>query len=146
MGSSAGTYKLRKELPTQYYAAIGRVITRWSIIEYFLERLTWAALGVGEKQGRISVRNLVVGERITLIKNLLKMAGTSVKVDWAGLETELKEMAYMRNGLAHSLWIDHPGSAHPTLQSRSGYVLGLPPGSRLKINPLSVELPVVAPV
>ena len=135
-------FKLRKKLPTAHYAEIGRIITRFAQIEMQLRVLTYRVLGVGEKPGRLAVNQFRAGDQITLIKDLTQLRGLKMNVDWGSLKKRLKELESFRDRLSHCIWMKDPDSKIPIIQDFStAYIPGLPPGTRPKITPLAVSVP-----
>ena len=137
-----GYFKLRNRLPTQHYAAIGRIITRWAIIEYKLAHLAFIALDMTQEAGRLTLRSQRAQERALLIQDLLRLKKVSAGINWRELSKTLKEMGSFRDRLAHSVWVKHPGSDDPVLQDLStAYIHDLPAGHRAKIEPIAVGIP-----
>ena len=94
-------YSIRRTLPTNHYTLIGRIITRWAIIESMLNSLTSIALEVGQKEGRIAIAQRRSYEQVTLIQDILRIKKATPNIDWNKLKTTLKEMESFRNRLAH---------------------------------------------
>lgn len=137
-----GYFKLRKRLPTQHYAAIGRIVTRWAIIEYKLAHLTFDALNISQEAGRLTLRAQRAQDRVLLIRDLLKLKNVNAGINWTELGKTLKEMESFRNRLAHSVWIEHSDADEPVLQDLStAYIHDLPTGRRAKIEPIAVVIP-----
>ena len=65
-------FNLRTRLPTKHYAVIGRVITRWAIIEYKLAHLTFTVLEITQEAGRLTLRGQRAQERILLIQGRVR--------------------------------------------------------------------------
>lgn len=137
-----GTYPVRKRLPTTHYTEIGRIITRFAFIERQLHHITRLVLDVGRKQGRLAIHQFRARDQLILIKDLGRLNGLKFKVDWKTLGSALKELESYRDRISHCVWIKHPDTKTPVLQDFStAYVQGLPQGTKPKITPLAVELP-----
>ena len=137
-----GYFPLRHRLPVNYYALIGRVITRWAIIEYKLDHLVFTALDISQEEGRLSVRGQRASERIKLVQDILHIKKASLPVKWKEVRDTLEEMESFRNRLAHSVWIHHSETKTPVLQDTSTkYITDLPPKHRGKIDPVAVSVP-----
>lgn len=134
-------FHLRTRLPTKYYAAIGRIITRWAIIEYKLAHMIFLALGITQEEGRLTLRGQRATERTLVLKDILELKDVSIKINWKKLRETLDEMESFRNRLAHNVWVHHPDTNIPVIQDLSAaYVKDMPPGHRPKINPLAVQV------
>ena len=137
-----GIFKVRDRLPTQHYTEIGRIIFRFAMLEAKLFHITGLVLGVGRKQGRLAINQRRAPEQLILIRDLAKMNGIKLTVQWNVLRNALKEGESYRNRLAHSMWINHPDTKNPVLQDFStAYIPGLPEGTSARITPLAVEVP-----
>jgi hypothetical protein len=98
-----------QRLPTSYVTGIGRVISRWAYLEWLISRMTYEALGVNPKQGRLAVRQARPDEYVTLIQDLLKTRKLSVPIPDPDptLKARLRKAKAARDYLAHGLWTRH---------------------------------------
>ena len=138
-----GFFKVRNRLPTQYYTEIGRIIFRFAMLEAKLFHITNLVLGVVDrKQARLAVRKSRAAEQLNLIRDLAKLNGIHLTVNWTVLREALKEGESYRDRLAHCMWISHPDTKIPVLQDFStAYLPGLPKGTNARITPLAVKVP-----
>lgn len=97
-----------QRLPTLYAAGIGRVISRWAYLEWLLARVTYQALGVNPKHGRIAVREPRGDEYIKMIQDLLRVRGISVPLPDPDFKKRLEHARKERDHVAHGLWLRHP--------------------------------------
>lgn len=133
---------VRRRLPTRYYTEIGRIITRWAIIEDVLEGLVFHALWISEEQGRLVLRGQRATERLLLLQTLLRFQGIAANIDWGTARNHLDQMETLRDRLAHNIWIRRPDTDVPVMRDLSGaYIKDLPQGHKPKLLPLSVRVP-----
>jgi hypothetical protein len=107
-----------------HYREIGRIITRYALLEDTMGKLLVCALRVGQKQGRQAVRSMPIPDQFEVIINLLelenikrakaaKVLGVTIKKH----KKELDEVRKSRNQLVHRVWIDIPSAKDPVQQS-----------------------------
>ncbi len=113
-------YPVRRRLPTAHSTQIGRIITRWAVLEWQLKNIAYALLNIGPKEGRLAVRETRVEKYIDMIEDLMKLKGLPVPDDLADFKTTLKILESHSNRLAHSIWIRHPDFKEPVMQLLKG--------------------------
>lgn len=133
---------IRKQLPTVHYTEIGRIVFIFALIEGHLRHIIYTLSGLGSKRGRLILRNQRAAERIALIKDLAALRKIELRVNWGLLTSALKQVESFRDRFAHAVWIKHPHSKSPVLQDFStDYIPNIRPGTKPKITPLAVEVP-----
>lgn len=113
-------YPLILNLPDGHYREIGRVVTRWAVLEWRLRRVAYLLLGIGPKEGRVAVRDPRAVDYVTMIRNLMTARGLKIEFDWKTLNTWLESQGNMRDRLAHGIWLKMPEQTHPVLQLTKG--------------------------
>ena len=113
-------YPVRRRIPTAHSIQIGRIITRWAVLEWRLRNTIYALLGIGPKEGRITVREQRAENYITTIKDLMKIKRISIQFDLIKYIKFLKILREHRNNLAHGIWLKHPDFEEPVLQLIKG--------------------------
>ncbi len=137
------TYPIRARLPASYVMQIGRVITRWSLLELTLRQTAYALIQVDPKIGRLMVREPAAGAFVTMLADAMAVRGLTTTVDMKALRKGLVTLEDYRNKLAHGIWVKHSATAEPVLQEtrdnspdQSG---GYP---KARINPRAVTISV----
>ncbi|WP_193366915.1 hypothetical protein [Pelagibius marinus] len=135
---------VRKDLPNKHSAEIGRIVTRWSYLEWQLRQIAYSLLRISPKEGRLSVREPRVTDYLTMIEDLVQLKRLGVRVEWKKLRKHVDELADHRNRLAHGVWLKQQGYRVPCLQLTKG-VWQPEPGKapiKAKIDPVSVPITV----
>ena len=120
-------YRVRTRLPTAYNTAIGRSITRFSVIEARLRKFVYALLEVSPAFGRIAVRSPRVEDALNMIQDLMALRGFTTDVEFKGergLITACKKLEKFRDMIAHGVWTHHEGSKDPIFQATAGTYQG----------------------
>ena len=135
---------VRKHLPVKHNTESGRIITRWSYLEWQLRQLAYVLLGVNPKEGRLAVREPRVTDYLTMIQDLAELKRLQLRVDWKQLRRHLEELTNHRDRVAHGIWLKQPGFRVPCLQLTKGKWQPEPgkPAIRAKVNPVSVPITV----
>ena len=107
-------------LPTQYNAAIGRIVSRQAVLEDNLHKVICALLEVSLPYGRIAVPCPRAKDAIIRIEDLMQLRGFSTTVNLQGLQTDCKALEEFRDKLAHGTWAKVPGFKTPILQITTG--------------------------
>lgn len=133
---------VRKRLPTKYYAEIGRIITRWAVIEDQLNQLIFRVLWITELEGRLAIRAQRARERVKLLHDILESKGIRLPIDWKFLGTGIDHLQTFRDRLAHNVWVDHPDADVPVMRDFStSFLKDVPQGHNAKAIPFAVRLP-----
>lgn len=142
MALTMGSFPVRDKLPVKYSTEIGRIITRWSMIEWHLKRLAYDVLKTDPKSGRVAVREPRVGEYITMIEDLLSIRGIKTEIDWKGIKKELEDIESFRNKIAHGIWVTHHRTKNPILQETKGKHPGEKDATQKKarVNPKALNI------
>ena len=111
---------VRYRLPVSYSTEIGRIITRWSHLEWMFSETLYILVGTSPKIGRLAVREPRVEEYLTIMEKTARLQGITVSVNWKKLRTIAKKMESFRNRLAHGIWIKDPSSNWPALRQVKG--------------------------
>lgn len=136
-----GAYPVTLDLPPTYFALIGQINTHYAFLEWRIKSLVCKVLGVGPKQGRLSIRDQRIDEQLGLLEKLLELADLKVDFAFSDLNKPLKDIDDCRNALIHGVWVKHPAVSYPVLQVTKG-AWKRPPmerGSR-KIMPAGIPI------
>lgn len=99
---------LNQGLPTNFAAALGRVIARHSYLELFLSTCLYRMLGVTDAVGRIAIGTPRGSEILDRMLQLGKTEGLEFQpFQWDEFRTILNEVKRDRDIFAHSAWIYH---------------------------------------
>lgn len=137
-----GIYPIWYRLPTKYSTAIGRMISRFAVLESALRNLIYALLDLDPKMGRIAIRNPRIDESFTMIKDLMGLRSFTTTLDIKFLASECKKMELFRDKIAHGVWVRHSGSDLPVLQVTAGTFPEKPGGKSIKgkIRPVALNV------
>ncbi len=131
-----GTYPTRYRLPVSYSTEIGRIMTRWAYIEWQLEQITYRVVGVGQKIGRLAIREPRIDAHITMIEDVMKLRKITVNTDLTKLSIGLVQLKNFRDAIAHGIWIKHPSTKLPTLQYTKGkWSIAAMPNTKRVVEP-----------
>lgn len=114
------TFPLWVRLPGAYNAAIGRMVSRFAVVESALRQMIYALLEVEPKYGRVAVRNPRVDDSFTMIEDLMSLRGFKTSLDMKELRRLCKQLEQFRDKVAHGVWARHTGSKLPVLQVTAG--------------------------
>lgn len=133
-------------IPSKYVAAIGRVIVRWSYLEWFTkERILYTAAGLGEKEGRFCVKECRPKEAIALVRHLTAIHQLRVPLPIHDLEKRLEKAKDERDQLAHGLWLWHPVKKSLRLWQTKGSWNPTKPGAPTGPKKMTPEIVVKTP-
>lgn len=121
-----GQFPLRYKLPTSYSVEIGKITTRFSHVQWQIRQCTYLLLGIGRKEGRLTVREPDVADAITTIEELIKIKKLAPVPNLKALKTRLQQIESYRNKLAHGIWLKHPGERAPVIQETKGFYIPKP--------------------
>ncbi len=120
MTPNMSTFPTRYELPVAYSTEIGRIITRFSYIQWQVKTCGYIVMGVDPKVGRMLVREPDLSEHLTLIQEIMKLQGLRTTVKMTVLKHAIQQIESFRNRLAHGVWVKHGKTKTPTLQVTKG--------------------------
>lgn len=139
-----GVYPVRYRLPSAYCTEIGRIVTRFALLESKIRTLAYVLMQISPKQGRVAVRLGRIEDAMTAVQDLIHLSPIQVPedVNIAGLKVPLKELESWRDRLAHGVWVKHENSTVPVLQVTSGTYQDHETNSKIKarINPAAFEI------
>jgi hypothetical protein len=138
------TYPARYRLPQKHCTEIGRIISRFAVLESRLAKCAYVLLSVSPKAGRVAVRVGRVESALTVIEDLLHIAGLTVQSDIKKWKTPFKKLEVARDLMAHGVWVRNDADSIPVVQFASGSYSEEPggPSIRARINPQGVKVPV----
>jgi hypothetical protein len=93
------------DLPDDIAAGVGRLMAHWSYQTFLLAKVTYTILGVSPKQARVAVRDPRPEDYVTMIEELMGLAGLTTSVSMKALKSGLKELKSLRDTIAHGLWL-----------------------------------------
>ena len=145
MEPQGGTYPVRLRLPVDYSTEIGRIITRWALLESRLRDTTHTLVDCGPKIGRLAVLEPRAQDYITMIQDICKVLKITTTFDFKDTRKRIEEIKFYRDAIANGIWLKHEGTKLPVLRVvRGKYQL---PGSgksfKARIDPQSlvIDLP-----
>ncbi len=125
-------YPMWERLPTQYNAAIGRIVTRQAILEDNLHKIICGLLEVSLVYGRIAVPMPRVADAITRVEDLMQLRGFSTTLNMKEFKTDCRGLEEFRDKISHGGWAKFPGHKWPVLQITTGKNSD---GSKARISP-----------
>lgn len=114
------TYPIRARLPAGYAMQIGRVITRWSLLELTLRQTAYALIQVDPKIGRLMVRDQRASDWVETLGDAMSVRGLTTTIDLKELRAGLQTLGTYRDKLGHGIWLKHTATAEPVLQETRG--------------------------
>lgn len=108
------------KLPKEFIDKIGHVIVAFSYLEYLLSRIIYDLLNVGQKEGRLAVREPRATDRLDIIIDLLNIKEIKVDVDIDAISQLLDDVQSRRNNIAHGVWLEHPNTGQIFLRLTRG--------------------------
>lgn len=109
-------HPITDQLPATHVREIGRIVVKWAYLEWRLLQIVQVILGIGPKEGRLSITKPRAPDYLDMICDLMKVRDIKVTgVNFKALRKVLDESHRARNALAHSVWLEIPG-ADPTFQ------------------------------
>ncbi len=138
-----GIHPVWYKLPTAYNSAIGRMVSRFAVLETALRMLIYALLDVNPKLGRVAVRSPRVRDSFTMIEDLMALRDFKTTLNIKLMATKAAELEEFRDKIAHGVWVKHPGSGKPILQVTTGKYPHRKGGKSMKarINPIAASIP-----
>lgn len=107
--------------PIWCVTGIGRVIARWSYLQWFITEIIYKMVGTGPKQARVSLQKFRAEQFVTIFKRLAEIREITFPDDLTnGLGAELQAAEWKRNFLAHGLWLRDPDTNNPCVWHVSG--------------------------
>ncbi len=113
-------YPIWYRLPTNYSTAIGRMVSRFAVLESALRNLIYALLELDRKMGRVAVRNPRIKDSFTMIQDLMGLRSFTTTLDIKRLASDCKKLEQFRDKIAHGVWVRHTQSDLPILQVTTG--------------------------
>lgn len=95
-----------KGLPSAIAASVGRIVSRWAYQEWLLYSLSYDALGINPKQGRVAVRQPPIGQLMPMIEDLLLLRGVTANLKQ--LAKDIQSVKERRDELVHAVWVRPP--------------------------------------
>ena len=137
----SGTFPLRYRLPVSYSTEIGRIMTRWAFIEWQLEQITYRIVGVGQKIGRLTIREPRVDAHVTMIADVMELRKITVSTNLTKLSDGLVQLKSFRDAIAHGIWMKHPSTKLPVLQYTKGkWSIAAMPNTKRVVKPQGVPV------
>jgi hypothetical protein len=95
----------RYDIPAPLAREIGRFLVTWAHFEHYIQALVWSALEIGEEEGRISVRDPRMSDRLDLLRDLCEFQNKAVDyVLIREIKKKAEPLAARRHLLAHTIW------------------------------------------
>lgn len=108
-------------LPSPIAASLGRLIARWSYLEWLLAQVLYQMCGVGPKIGRVAMpppRASDYPARLQQVASILKLDLSPFP--WSAYEKTLRELKEERDRFAHSIWLKDRGEKAYRIQDVRG--------------------------
>jgi hypothetical protein len=97
------------DLPVDYYACIGEIITVWSYIEWEAHEIMYVLLGINPKVGRIAVAEPRATDQLRRVRQVLSLGDTAYDDEWLGaLIKSTETLKETRDAFGHGIWMAHP--------------------------------------
>lgn len=112
--------RISQRLPKSYNYEIGRIITRWALIEWKFKYITYGLLDIDHSLGRLAVREPRVVDHITMIEEIMAFKKFAVMTNLKSLKTRLEELQVWRDHIAHSAWVVGGGDKYLIMQLAKG--------------------------
>jgi len=137
-----GVYPTLYRLPTDYSTAIGRLVSRFAVLESALRKLIYALLETGPKFGRVAVKSPRIQDSFTMIEDLMALKSFTTTLDIKLMKQECIKFERFRDQVAHGVWVKHPQSDVPVLQITRGSYSEKPGGRSIKarIHPQAMKI------
>lgn len=126
---------LPNKLPVKYYAAIGELITAWAHLEFNIERLIWALLGLKMSEGRLLTTGMQARPKLELLKMIGPRYTSDKNVGDSILRLckEAAPLAAFRNDVAHGIWV------HPRKNKRLLHIVKVTGAIQNRIQPVATR-------
>lgn len=93
-------------LTDNYYVVIGACLSRWAALEYEIQNIIWAAMGLTIEEGRVLTVGMGLQALVGISRNLGKrvIKDEQIKKEIEELMDRVWEYYDFRNNLAHGIW------------------------------------------
>ncbi|HBR68559.1 MAG TPA: hypothetical protein DEA55_04195 [Rhodospirillaceae bacterium] len=108
------------KLPPELTERIGHAIVAFSYIEFLLSNMVYDLLLLGQKEGRLAVREPRAKDRFELILDLAELREVKFEIDVNAISIALEDVERRRNYLAHGVWLQHPKTQQTFLRLTKG--------------------------
>lgn len=110
-----------KGLPNDIAASLGRMISRFSLLEIILSRVMYDLAGVGPKVGRVSMGAPRVGDYPRRMQQLAEILDIDLSpFPWNEYKKTLENLKAERDVFAHSVWLINIETGKHIIQDTSG--------------------------
>ena len=97
-----------KDIPAPIAASLGRMIARFSYLEWRMAKTMFNLCGVDPKIGRIAIGAPRISDYPSRMKQVAYVVGLDLSpFPWSALEKILREVKEERDTFAHSVWLKH---------------------------------------
>lgn len=108
-------------LPSDIAASLGRMISRFSLLEAILARILYQLVGVDPKRGRVAVGAPRVGDYPKRMQQLAEVIGIDLSpFPWNAYKKTLDNLKEQRDVFAHSVWLVDVETKKYLIQDTSG--------------------------
>lgn len=126
-----------KGLPNDIAASLGRMISRFSLLEIILSRIMYDLAGVGPKVGRVAMGAPRVGDYPRRMQQLAEILDIDLSpFPWNEYKKTLENLKVERDVFAHSVWLVNLETGKHIIQETSGVWPASPPNTK----PLSKKI------
>ena len=111
---------IKYKLPADMLEKIGHIMVSFSYIEYLLSRIMYDLLEIGQKEGRLAIKEPRAHERVEIIADIAALKNIETEIDLSDLEKLIENLERERNLVAHGLWMEHPTTGQLFLRITKG--------------------------
>jgi len=97
-----------KRVPASINRGIGRLLVADSYLDLALVQIVYDLVGVGQKEGRLAIREPRAVERLELIEDLAHVHGIKLQTDLKLLREALEKSTSNRDLVGHGIWFREP--------------------------------------
>jgi hypothetical protein len=109
-----------KKLPASMTRGIGRIMVADAYLDLALSQSIYLLTGVGQKEGRLAIREPRTEERLDLILDLAKVHKITVKTDIKLFREAIQASTTNRDLVGHGVWFREPNDGRLLVRKVKG--------------------------
>ena len=98
------SFDITVDLPEGHLRAIGRVMVRWTVQEWLLQRVLFSLITADERIARLSIATPRASSIVDKIEQICQTRNRSLKTEMTRLKTELTRLEKLRDQVGHGVW------------------------------------------
>lgn len=102
------------KLPNFFHINIGKIVTAYSYLEAYHNRVISILLGLDDIDARIALREQNLLDRLQTIETLAFLRDYSLDFDFSDYKRKLEKIVTQRNSLVHGVWVKVPYNIIPS--------------------------------